>query len=54
MAMTDWFKKAKDAKKEKKKPKYGFMGSKDKAYSEAQEALDEEDKRQRGEMASAD
>lgn len=41
MAITDWFKKAKEAKKEKEKekPKYGQLGSKSKAYKEAQDAL---------------
>jgi hypothetical protein len=45
LKMIDWFKKAKEAKekkkkeKEKAKPKYGFLGSKSKAYQEAQEAL---------------
>lgn len=45
--MIDWFKKAKEAKekkvKEKEKPRYGFLGHKDKSYKEAQDALAEAD-----------
>lgn len=50
MAFTDWFKKAKEAKAKKEKPKneYGNQGAGQKAYAEAQEALDEDEKKKEG------
>lgn len=57
MAISDWFKKAKAAadKKKKEPPKneYGNQGSGSKAYAEAQEELDEENKKG-GQYASND
>lgn len=55
MSFTDWFKKAKDAKKkaEKKKPnEFGNLGSRSKAYKEAQDAL--EDANEKGGAQYAD
>lgn len=45
MAIKDWFKKAKEAKNEAKKPKkeFGFMGSQFKDYDEAQAELKKEE-----------
>ncbi len=57
MGFSDWFKKAKEAKEKKaKKPKneYGNQGSGSNAYAEAQEALDDDDKKKGGDYASAD
>jgi hypothetical protein len=57
MAISDWFKKAKEAKekkaKEPKKNEYGNQGAGSKAYAEAQEALEDDDKKGGG-YASAD
>lgn len=49
MSFLDYFKKAKDARKAKEdkekdeRPKFGFLGSKSKAYKEAQQALADEE-----------
>ena len=51
MGFTDWFKKAKDAKAEKKEPpknEYGNQGAGQGSYKDAQAELDAEEARLKG------
>lgn len=56
MAIMDWFKKAKAARKEADKPKneYGNTGAGSKAYKEAQAALDAEEPNDKKTVVASD